>query len=302
MKVLVLGSQGMLAQELLPCLANAGFDVIGRGRPEVDITQVASVRQTLAEIQPTLLVNAAAYTAVDQAELEPDVALAVNRDGVAHLATVCRDLGIPLLHVSSDYIFDGSASHPYCEDSPAAPLGVYGRSKWEGEEAVRCGHLEHMIVRTAWLYGRHRHNFVKTMLRLAREREVLRVVDDQYGCPTWSRDLAQALVTLCQRIVQDRDCAPWGTYHFCGAGQTTWCGFARAIIEAARTCEPLRVQEVVPIPTTAYPTPAQRPQYSVLDCSKVQAVFGITPRPWRESLHDCLQEFYTCAPILPVMS
>ena len=152
-----------------------------------------------------MLINAAAYTAVDQAESEPDVAFAVNRDGALHLASVCQDVGIPLLHVSTDYVFDGSASRPYCEDDLAAPLGVYGQSKWEGEEALRGCHPEHVIVRTAWLYGRHGHNFVKTMLRLAREREVLRVVNDQYGCPTWSRDLAEALVLMCQRIVQGRD-------------------------------------------------------------------------------------------------
>jgi dTDP-4-dehydrorhamnose reductase len=302
MKVLVLGYQGMLARELLPCLVGAGFAVVSRGRPELDITQAASVHQAVADAQPDIVINAAAYTAVDQAESVPDVAFAVNRDGVAHLATVCRDVDIPLLHVSTDYVFDGLASRVYCEDDRTAPLGVYGRSKWEGEEAVRGGHPEHVIVRTAWLYGRHGHNFVKTMLRLAREREVLRVVNDQYGCPTWSRDLAEALVIMCQRIAQGRDLVPWGTYHFCAAGQTTWCGFAQAIIEEARAFEPLRVQEVVPIPTTAYPTLAQRPAYSVLDCSKVQSAFSITPRPWWESLHDCIQEFYPCTPIPPVMS
>jgi dTDP-4-dehydrorhamnose reductase len=302
MKVLVIGHQSMLARELLPCLGSAGFAVESRGRPEVDITQATSVRQTLAEVQPDILINAAAYTAVDQAESEPEVAFAVNRDGVAYLATACRNINIPLLHISTDYVFDGSASRPYCEHDRTVPLGVYGQSKWEGEEAVRCVHPEHVMVRTAWLYGFHRHNFVKTMLRLAREREVLRVVDDQYGCPTWSRDLARALMTICQRIVQDRDRVPWGTYHFCGAGQTTWYGFARTIIEEARTYEQLRVQEVVPIPTTAYPTPAKRPAYSVLECSKVQSVFGITPCPWRESLHNCLQEFYTCTSTLLAMS
>jgi dTDP-4-dehydrorhamnose reductase len=302
MKILVIGHRGMLAQELLSCFVSADFAVLGRGRPEVDITQATSVRQTLAATQPDILINAAAYTAVDQAETEPDVAFAVNRDGVAHLAKACRDIGIPLLHVSTDYVFDGSASRPYCEDDRTAPLGVYGRSKWEGEEAVRACHPEHVIVRTAWLYGRHGHNFVKTMLRLAREREGLRVVDDQYGCPTWSRDLAKALVTMCQCILQDRDLVPWGTYHLCGAGQTTWCGFAQAIIEEARAYELLRVQEIVPIPTTAYPTLAKRPAYSVLDCSKFQGVFGITPRLWRKSLHDCMQEFYTCTPIPPIIS
>jgi dTDP-4-dehydrorhamnose reductase len=302
MKVLVLGHQGMLAQELCFCLAAAGFTVVSRGRPEVDITHARSVRQTLAAAQPAILINAAAYTAVDQAETEPDMAFAVNRDGVAHVAAACRDAGIPLLHVSTDYVFDGLASRPYCEDDRTAPLGVYGQSKWEGEETIRRCHQEHVIVRTAWLYGRHGHNFVQTILRLAREREVLRVVDDQYGCPTWSRALAEALVTMCHRIGHGKNLVPWGTYHFCGAGQTTWYGFAQAIIEEAKASEPLCVREMVPIPTTAYPTPARRPPYAVLNCAKIQSVFGITPPPWRASLHDCMQEFYTCTPIPPVMS
>jgi dTDP-4-dehydrorhamnose reductase len=302
MKVLVIGHQGLLARELLPCFAVPGCTVVSRGRPEVDLMQTTSIRQVLADIEPDIIINAAAYTAVDQAEAEPEVAFAVNRDGAAHLATACWKVGIPLLHVSTDYVFDGSASRPYREDDLAAPLGMYGRSKWEGEEAVRGCHKEHVIVRTAWLYGRHGNNFVKTMLHLARERDVLQVVDDQYGCPTWSRGLAEALVAMCQRIVQGSDLVPWGTYHFCGAGQTTWCGFAQAIIEEARAFEPLRVQEVVPIPTTAYPTPAKRPAYAVLDCTKAQAVFGITPRPWRESLHDCMQEFYGYSLIPPAMS
>jgi dTDP-4-dehydrorhamnose reductase len=302
MKVLVIGYQGMLAHELRPCLTHAGCTVVGRGRPDVDITQATSIRRTLADVQPDILINAAAYTSVEKAESEPDVVFAVNRDGAGHVAAACRDVGVPLIHVSTDYVFDGSASRPYGEEDRIAPLGMYGQSKWEGEEAVRSCHREHVIVRTAWLYGRHGQSFVKTMLRLAREREVLRVVDDQRGCPTWSRDLAKALATICQRIMQGGNLEPWGTYHFCGAGQTTWHGFAQAIFEEALAFEPLKVREVVPIPTTAYPTPAQRPAYSVLDCAKIQSVFGIMSRPWRESLHDYIQEFYTCTPIPLVTS
>ncbi len=302
MKVLLLGHRGMLAQDVLPALAAAGFTVIGRGRPEVDLTCAASIRQVLADVQPALLLNAAAYTAVDQAEAEPDVAMAVNREGAAHLAAACHEVDIPLLHISTDYVFDGLASRPYREADQTAPLGVYGRSKWAGEQAIRAQHAAHVIVRTSWLYGQHGRNFVKTILRLAREREVLRVIDDQQGCPTWSRDLAQALVRLCHRLQQGRDQFPWGTYHWCGAGSTSWYGLARAIIEEARTFETLRVQNILPIPTTDYPLPAQRPRYSVLDCTKLQEVGGLTPRPWRASLHDCLQELYTCPPTSPVTS
>jgi dTDP-4-dehydrorhamnose reductase len=281
----------MLAQELLPCLQQAGFSVVGRGRPGLDLTQKASIHAVFEEVRPDICINTAAYTAVDKAESDAAGAFAVNRDGVARLAEACRAVDMPLIHLSTDYVFAGTASRPYREEAPTAPLGIYGRSKWEGEEAVRVGHRKHLIVRTAWLYGHHGSNFVKTMLRLARERQVLRVVHDQHGCPTWSRDLAGALTVMCQRLAHAQEADFWGTYHFCNAGQTTWYDFACAIFAEASSSETLRVERVEPIPTTAYPTPAQRPAYSVLDCSKIQAVFGVTPRLWRDSLHNCMQEW-----------
>ena len=291
MSVLVVGPRSMLAQELLPCLQQAGFSVVGRGRPGLDLTQKASIYAVFEEVRPDICINTAAYTAVDKAESDVAGAFAVNRDGVASLAEACRAVHIPLLHLSTDYVFPGTASRPYLEEDPTAPLGVYGRSKWEGEAAVRAMHREHLIVRTAWLYGHHGTNFVKTMLRLARERQVLQVVQDQYGCPTWTRELARALTVICQHLTRAQDAPLWGTYHFCGAGQTTWYDFSRAIFAEVRFSEELSIQRVDPIPTTAYPTPAQRPAYSVLDCSKIQRVFGITPRLWRDSLHDCMQEW-----------
>ena len=290
MKILVVGHRAMLAQELLPSLRHAGFDTVGRGRPELDITQVASVRAVLEEVRPDILINSAAYTAVDRAESEPEAAFAVNRDGVAVLAKACHERGTPLVHISTDYVFDGTMPRPYREDDPTAPLGVYGKSKWEGEEAVRAYHPQHLIVRTAWLYGVHGANFVKTMLRLARERQVLRVVHDQHGCPTWTRELAGALTVICQRLQAERDLPWWGTYHFCGAGQTTWYGFACAIFEDIQPPASWMIRRIEPIPTMAYPTPARRPANSVLDCRKIESTFGLTPRPWRDNLHDCLQE------------
>jgi len=267
--------------------------VVGLGRPELDITQQASVRRALEYVGPDLLVNAAAYTAVDQAESEPEVAFAVNRDGAAYLAMACQQACVPLVHISTDYVFDGHGSRPYREEDPTAPLGIYGRSKWEGEEAIRTTHRHHLIVRTAWLYGYHGTNFVTTMLRLARERTILRVVADQHGCPTWSGELAEALVTMCRRVEQARAATPWGTYHFCGAGQTTWYGFACAIIEAARTREQLRVNRVEPILTSAYPTLARRPAYTVLDCYKSQNTFGLTPPAWQSGVRAVMQELYS---------
>ncbi|MGE3541412.1 MAG: dTDP-4-dehydrorhamnose reductase [Candidatus Tectimicrobiota bacterium] len=291
MRILVTGSRSMLAQELLPCLHRAGFTVIGRARPGLDLTRPASIRAAFQEVQPMLCINTAAYTAVDRAESEVDAAFAVNRDGVAHLAEVCREAGVPLIHLSTDYVFAGTASHPYREEDPTAPLGVYGRSKWEGEQAVRATLRDHLIVRTAWLYGYHGSNFVKTMLRLAHERHIVHVVHDQHGCPTWTRDLAQALTAMCQQCFQGLETFPWGTYHFCAAGQTTWYDFARAIFAAYPFAAALRLERVEPISTAAYAAPAQRPAYSVLDVAKFQATFGITPRSWRTSLHDCLREW-----------
>jgi dTDP-4-dehydrorhamnose reductase len=291
MKVLVVGHRAMLSQALIPCLRHAGFDVVGCGRPELDITQATSVRAVLEAIRPDVLINSAAYTAVDRAESEPEAAFAVNRDGVVLLARECHALGLPLIHLSTDYVFDGMMARPYHEDDLTAPLGVYGRSKWEGENAIRAYHPQHLIVRTAWLYGLHGANFVQTMLRLAHERQALRVVNDQHGCPTWTRDLARALTMMCQRLQKDRCPTWWGTYHFCGAGQTTWYAFAWAIFEEVKSSASLMVQRIEPIPTTAYPTPARRPANSVLDCRKIQSTFGIVPRQWRDSLHDCLQEW-----------
>jgi len=302
MKALVVGHQGMLAQSLVPSLQQAGFAAMSQGRPALDITHIEHMHKALTTIKPDILINAAAYTAVDQAESARDEAFAVNRDGPRHLAELCREMDLPLIHISTDYIFDGTARKPYCEDDPPGPLGVYGASKWEGEVALRTQHQTHLILRTAWLYSHNGHNFVRTMLRLGREREVLRVVNDQYGCPTYSRDLAEAITVMCQRIRQDKATVPWGTYHFCSAGQITWYDFAQAIFAEAKAFEQFRVQEIVPIPTTDYPTPAQRPAYSVLDCSKIQTDFCITPRPWRDSLRDCVQELYTCTPTSPETS
>lgn len=293
MKVLVVGHRGLLGQELCIRLRNRGWEVVGRGRPELDITQSTSILKTLMEVCPTILINAAAYTAVDKAEFEPERAFAVNREGAANLAEAARQAKISLVHISTDYIFAGSINRPYREEDPVEPLGVYGRSKWEGEEAIRASHRQHIIVRTSWLYGCHGTNFVTTILRLAKEQPILRVVADQYGCPTWSRDLADALATMCHRITRDGDATPWGTYHFCALNPTTRYHFACAIVEEASVWERLCVQRVEPITTAEYPTPARRPIYAVLDCRKIQATFGLTLPTWQKGLRAMLQELYS---------
>lgn len=289
-RVLVIGAYGMLGRDLLQSLEESGFTPLGWDLEHIDITQPADVRTKLQEASTDLVINCAAYTAVDRAESEAELSFSVNRDGAANLAEVCAVRQIPLIHISTDYVFDGEADRPYREDDPANPMGVYALSKWQGEEAVRQRLAEHLIVRTAWLYGVHGHNFVKTILRLAREREELRVVADQHGCPTWTVDLADALVTLVRRVFADRTAVPWGTYHFCGGGQTTWHGFASAIVDAARHRESLRVQRVVRIATTEYPLPAPRPAWAVLDCGKIAAAFGIVPRSWQKGLAEMLEQ------------
>jgi dTDP-4-dehydrorhamnose reductase len=290
--VLVIGSLGMLARDLLVRLESEGFTTLGWDLPEVDITNAEQLSAQLATSAPRMIINCAAYTAVDRAEQEPDLAFAVNRDGPAHLAAACRQLTMPLLHLSTDYVFDGNATRPYREDDPANPLGIYGHSKWQGEEAVRSRLSQHLIVRTAWLYGVHGHNFVKTILRLAREREELQVVADQFGCPTWTGDLAEALIKMAKQVLAGLENHLWGTYHFCGAGQTTWHGFAQAIVEECRKRENLKVSRIIPIATSDYPTAAQRPQWSVLDCGKIEAAFRITPPPWQEGLAETAKEMY----------
>lgn len=291
--ILILGHQGMLGRELVRYFKAADFNVVGRGRPEVDITEASSIERVLKTNEPALLINAAAYTAVDRAESEAEAAFRVNGQAPAHLAAACQAADIPVIHFSTDYVFDGQSTRPYGEDDRVKPLGIYGQSKWQGEVAIRQRHPKHLIIRTAWLYGHYGPNFVATILRLARERHELRVVDDQHGSPTWTGDIANALVTICQRLLQPDRPQPWGTYHLCGGGQTTWHAFAQAILEEARPYEPFVAQCVRPIPTAEYPTPAQRPANSVLNCGKIQAAFDITLRPWQAGLHDYMNLLYT---------
>ncbi|MGQ3031182.1 MAG: dTDP-4-dehydrorhamnose reductase, partial [Ferrovibrionaceae bacterium] len=236
----------------------------------------------VAAMKPGVVVNAAAYTAVDKAESDADQAFLVNRDGPAALARAAAAVGAPLIHVSTDYVFDGTKDGAYTEDDPVAPVSVYGRSKEAGERAVREAAERHVILRTAWVYSPFGNNFVKTMLRLGAEREELRVVADQRGCPTAAADIAAAIVRLAGA---DHG---WGTYHYSGAGPTTWHGFAEAIFAGAAARGAKVPARVTAIGTADYPTPAVRPANSVLDCSRIDRVHGIVARNWREALEDCL--------------
>jgi dTDP-4-dehydrorhamnose reductase len=283
-ELVVIGSGGQLGWELVRQGRKLGLDLDALDFPEIDIADPGSVRARLEPAGARVVVNAAAYTAVDRAESEPQAAFAVNREGPAHLAAFCAAHAAALVHVSTDYVFDGRKQGAYLESDPTAPIGVYGTSKAEGEEAVRQRLERHVIIRTAWLCGVHGPNFVKTMLKLARERETLRVVADQQGCPTFAFDLAGAILEICSRILRGAG-VPWGTYHYCGAGT--------AAVEMARRREALKVRTIEAITTDQYPTPARRPQNSVLDCRRIAAELGIRPRPWRESLAEMLDRLYT---------
>ncbi len=289
MKLLVLGAGGQVGRDLTRLAWPAGTTLVAADRAEVDITQRAAVTAAVAREHPDIVINAAAYTAVDRAESESAAAWAGNCEGPANLATACAGAAIPLIHISTDYVFDGSKIGAYREDDPVNPLGVYGQSKEAGDRAVREALPEHIILRTAWVYSAHGHNFVKTMLRLAAERPVLRVVADQVGSPTSAHDIAAAIATIVGRLGTAN--SVWGTFNFAGAGAVSWHGFAQAIFELAAPWRgpPPRVDAIT---TAEYPTPARRPANSVLDCAKIAATFGITPRPWREQLADVIREIY----------
>lgn len=282
------GAGGQLAWEVARRASSANISVAALSENELDITDSAAVHRAVTRFNPKILVNAAAYTAVDKAETELDLAFAVNRDGPSHLAAACAAQDRPLIHISTDYVFDGEKKDPYTEEDETAPLGVYGASKLAGECAVRALLDRHVILRTAWVYGVHGHNFVKTMLRLGAERDTLRVVDDQRGSPTFTGDLAGAVLAVARRLTDDA--VPeeaYGTFHCTGTGATTWYGFANRIFEIAapRTGRRPRVE---PITTALYPTPAKRPASSVLDCGKLARIHGIMLRRWDDALIEML--------------
>lgn len=286
MRILVTGAGGQVGWELA---RRGDADLIALDRRQLDITRPETIAQALDELRPGLLINAAAYTAVDRAETEAELAHAVNAQAVADLALACRQAGIPMFHLSTDYVFDGSSDRPYREDDPVCPLGVYGQSKAEGEARLRALLPRHMILRVSWVYGVHGHNFVKTMLRLGREREQLRVVADQWGGPTSAADIATVLLELATRL-EARGELPWGTYHYCGQPATSWHALAQAVFRLTPHRDALCVREVLPIGTQDYPTPARRPANSRLDCSLIERELQIHPAAWEDSLAAMLRE------------
>jgi len=292
MRVLLTGANGQVGWELSNRGAKRGLEILALDRSALDITETISVSREVNRPGVSLVVNAAGYTAVDEAESEPELAFAVNRDGPAYLASACEKVGIPLVHISTDYVFDGQKKGVYLVTDPVSPLSVYGKSKAAGEVEVRKYLREHFILRTGWVYGVHGHNFVKTMLRLGREREVVQVVTDQYGCPTYAADLAETILRIATQFLEGGQ-VHWGTYHYCGKGVTSWHGFAEEIFRLASGYASLKVKRVEPVSTSEYPTPAQRPASSILDCSVLAKTFNIHPQPWAESLAQMLEVLFS---------
>lgn len=283
MRILVAGKEGQLARCLADC-AGPGLEIVALGRPELDITQRPTIDAAIAAHSPDIVINAAAYTAVDKAEDDEAAAHAINAEGAGNVAAAAASAGLPVLHVSTDYVFAGDAAVPYRESDPVAPLGVYGRSKQAGESAVAKANANHMIFRTAWVHSPYGGNFVKTMLRLAGDREVVNVVADQTGSPTSAEDLADALVRAARHALSHPQDADWrGTFHAVGAGSVSWAGFAEEIFRQseARGGPSARVE---PIATSQYPTRAKRPAFSVLDTAKLASTFGQALPAWQDGL------------------
>jgi dTDP-4-dehydrorhamnose reductase len=294
--ILLTGAGGQVAWEVERRATAARLSVQALSKLDLDITDSKAVHKLVSSIGPQVVINAAAYTAVDKAESEKERAFAVNRDGAGHLAAACAARDIPLVHISTDYVFDGEGKDAYVEENLTGPIGVYGESKLAGEAAVRAFSDRHVILRTAWVYGVHGHNFVKTMLRLGRERDVLRVVDDQRGSPTYAADIADALIVVARRLIGETlPEGAYGTFHYTGGGAVTWHGFAEKIFEFAAH-DLGRRPKVEAITTAEYPTPAKRPANSVLDCSKIGRIHGIMQRPWEDALKEMLAKTLAAAP------
>lgn len=287
LKILISGKTGQVAVELQKHLAGLG-ELIVLGRDVLDLSQPDQIRAQVRAHKPDLLIIAAAHTAVDQAENEPELAFAINAIAPGVFAEEAAALGIPLIHYSTDYVFDGRKPAPYTEDDATNPLGVYGKSKLAGELAIAASGAQHLILRTSWLYSTHGKNFLLTMQRLLQERSELRVVADQIGAPTWAGTIAQSTRALIERW-QSGDAAAWGTYHLTASGETSWFGFTQAIA-GHLTAQGKACATLEPIPASAYPTPAARPQNSRLDCSKLAREWGVTQPDWEAALSACLAE------------
>jgi dTDP-4-dehydrorhamnose reductase len=292
MRLLLLGGAGQVGTELRALPLTKNIEIVAPDRGAIDLCDSGAIAKIISKERWNVVINAAAYTDVDRAESEEATAFAVNTEAPARLAAETGSRGIPLIHISTDYVFDGRKGAPYVEQDQTAPLNVYGRSKLAGEHGVQAGNQRHIILRSSWVFSPYRKNFVRTILRLAAERERLSIVADQRGCPTAACDIAQACLDIAQRCASDRVSTSYGTYHFAGAGEASWSEFASAIVDIA--ADRLgRKPPVVPIRTIDYPTAAVRPSDSRLNCAAIVSAYGITPRPWRQSLAETIDRLLT---------
>jgi dTDP-4-dehydrorhamnose reductase len=293
MRLFVIGAEGQVARSLRQVASRSDDIVFGFGaRPDLDLLRPASIAGAFADFRPDLVVNPAAYTAVDKAESEPDQAFAVNRDGAGAVSSAAARLGTPVIHLSTDYVFDGKKDGAYIENDPVAPQGVYGRSKLAGEVAVALANPKHIIFRTAWVYSPFGTNFVRTVLRLSAERDRLRVVDDQVGCPTYAPDIAEAIVAVARKLtISGWNPAFTGVTHLVGPDALTWCAFARKITQASAD-RGGRSVPIDPITTAEYPTPAIRPANSRLSTARLESIFGVRLPNLKNSLARCLDQIF----------
>lgn len=298
MRILLTGASGQVGGELLKTLKPFG-EIVAPPRSEMDLANAASIRETVRAVRPRWIVNPGAYTAVDKAESEPELAYAINAEAVRVIGQEARAIGAGVIHFSTDYVFDGSGSAPYRETDATKPVSVYGASKLAGETALADSGAGSLIFRTSWIYGARGKNFLLTILKLARERQTVRVVADQYGAPTWSRDLARMtadVITQCERKARGRELAEvladvGGVYHAAGAGETTWHGFAAEAVDTRRKVETgVPFAKIEAITTAEYPTPAKRPANSRMDCSRLMERFGWKMMGWQDSLQKVLAE------------
>lgn len=282
MRIAVTGKQGQVVTALIERGAEAGVEIVAVGRPELDLADPASIRRVLSELKPDAIVSAAAYTAVDKAESEQELAFAVNAKGPQALAEVADELGIPVVHLSTDYVFPGDSQGIYAETDATGPVSVYGQSKLAGEEAIAAATSNHAILRTAWVYSPFGANFVKTMLRLAETRDALNVVADQRGTPTSALDIADAVIVIAKRLATDSDPALRGVFHLTGSGEATWADFADEIFAGLKAKSGKEIS-VGRISTDQYPTPAKRPANSRLSTEKLAKTYGIVLPDWKQS-------------------
>jgi len=293
--ILLTGVNGQLGWELQRALAPLG-NVVALTRADLDLSQPDAIRQVVHEHRPAIILNPAAYTAVDKAEAEPELALAINGTAPGVLAEEARQIGALLVHYSTDYVFDGSQNAPYTEEDVPNPQSIYGKTKLAGESAIRAIGGNHLILRTSWVYGVHGGNFVKTVLRLAKERDELRIVADQFGAPTWARLLADSTARMIQGW-QNREFGEdqLGLYHLTAAGRTSWHHYAEEIVRLARQYDPVlrdKALTIHGIPTSGYPLPAPRPANSVLATNKIRRTFGLNLPAWQDNLANCIKEIY----------